>query len=77
MTELSPQYNAKEVEDKIYRLWEKSGFSNPSANRYHQIFEYMFVLSKGKPKSFNSIKDRKNKHFGVVNHGTKSQKECK
>jgi site-specific DNA-methyltransferase (adenine-specific) len=55
-------------------IWEKSGFSNPSANRYHQIFEYMFVLSKGKPKSFNSIKDRKNKHFGVVNHGTKRQK---
>ena len=29
MTELPPQYNAKEVEDKIYRLWEKSGFFNP------------------------------------------------
>lgn len=27
--ELSPQYNAKEVEDKIYQLWEKSGFFNP------------------------------------------------
>ncbi|MGA2418182.1 MAG: class I tRNA ligase family protein [Candidatus Staskawiczbacteria bacterium] len=27
--ELPPQYNAKEVEDKIYRLWEKSGFFNP------------------------------------------------
>src|SRR3989344_2373589 len=27
--ELSPQYNPKEVEDKIYRLWEKSGFFNP------------------------------------------------
>ncbi len=27
--ELSPQYNAKEVEDKIYQLWEKSGFLNP------------------------------------------------
>ena len=22
-------YNPKEVEDKIYQLWEKSGFSNP------------------------------------------------
>ena len=22
-------YNAKEVEDKIYQLWEKSGFFNP------------------------------------------------
>lgn len=27
--ELPPQYNAKEVEDKIYKLWEKSGFFNP------------------------------------------------
>ncbi|MBI2122250.1 MAG: class I tRNA ligase family protein [Candidatus Sungbacteria bacterium] len=28
-TELSPQYNPKEVEGKIYKLWEKSGFFNP------------------------------------------------
>jgi len=27
--ELPSQYNAKEVEDKIYQLWEKSGFFNP------------------------------------------------
>jgi len=27
--ELSKTYNPKEVEDKIYRLWEKSGFFNP------------------------------------------------
>ena len=27
--ELSPQYNSKEVEEKIYKLWEESGFFNP------------------------------------------------
>ncbi len=27
--DLPPQYNAKEVEDKIYKLWEESGFFNP------------------------------------------------
>ena len=27
--ELPTSYNAKEVEDKIYQLWEKSGFFNP------------------------------------------------
>jgi valyl-tRNA synthetase len=27
--ELPTQYNAKEVEDKIYQLWEESGFFNP------------------------------------------------
>lgn len=38
-------------------IWEKPHFSNPSSNRCHQIFEYMFVFSKGKPKTFNQIKD--------------------
>ena len=45
-------------------IYQKSNFSNPSNNRYHQIFEYMFVFSKGKIKTFNSIKDRKNKIVG-------------
>ncbi|MBI3442877.1 MAG: valine--tRNA ligase [Candidatus Sungbacteria bacterium] len=26
---LSPQYNPKDVEDRIYRMWEQSGFFNP------------------------------------------------
>tara|TARA_R110002012_G_C11466758_1_gene593490 strand:- start:45 stop:797 length:753 start_codon:yes stop_codon:yes gene_type:complete len=42
-------------------IYLKSGFSNPSSNRYHQVFEYMFILSKGKPV-FNGLKDRKNKY---------------
>ncbi len=42
-------------------IYEKSGFANPSRNRYHQIFEYMFVLSKGTPKTFNPIKDKPNR----------------
>ena len=47
-------------------IYMKNNFSNPSSNRYHQIFEYMFVLSKGKPKTFNPIKDRKNVYGGQV-----------
>jgi len=31
--ELSPQYNAKEVEEKIYKLWEESGFFAPEAHQ--------------------------------------------
>jgi len=27
-------------------------------NRYEQQFEYMFILSKGKPKTFNPLKDK-------------------
>lgn len=44
-------------------IWNKPNFSNPSKNRYHQTFEYMFILSKGKPKTFNPIKDKKNKYL--------------
>lgn len=43
-------------------IYSKSGFSKPSHNRYHQVFEYMFVLSKGKPKTFNPIRDRVSKN---------------
>ena len=45
-------------------IYEKTNFSFPSTTRYHQIFEYIFILSKGKPK-FNPIKDRKNKWSGT------------
>ena len=41
-------------------IYSKGGFANPSNNRYHQTFEYMFIFSNGKPKTFNPIKDRKN-----------------
>lgn len=50
-------------------IYMKNNFSNPSTTRYHQIFEYMFVLSKGKPKTFNPIKDRKNVCAGMIGSG--------
>lgn len=40
-------------------IWEKSNFSNPSHNRYHQLFEYMFIF-KTNSISFNPIKDKVN-----------------
>lgn len=49
-------------------IWVKPGASNPSSNRYHQVFEFMFIISKGKPNTFNPIIDRENiwKHrFGA------------
>lgn len=42
-------------------IYLKCGFANPSTVRYHQVFEYMFVFSKGSPKTFNPLRDRKNK----------------
>lgn len=46
-------------------IYRKPGVRFPDVNRYHQCFEYMFVLSKGKPKTVNIIKDRKNKGYKV------------
>jgi site-specific DNA-methyltransferase (adenine-specific) len=56
-------------------IWNKGGFSAVGAlqTRYAPVFEYMFVWSKGKPKTFNPIKDRPNKHAGTNNHGTVRQ----
>jgi len=56
-------------------IWEKDSFSFPESVRYPQNFEYMFVFSKGKPKTFNPIRDRKNKHTGMAIHGTYRQKD--
>ena len=55
-------------------IYEKAGFSNPSNNRYHQVFEYMFIFSKGRPKTFNPLKDRKNKWNGSWGNISNRQK---
>jgi len=44
-------------------IYQKDSISFPETNRYSQIFEYMFIFSKGKPKTVNIIKDRKNLHY--------------
>jgi len=56
-------------------IYQKNNFSNPSNNRYHQIFEYMFVFSKGKLKTFNPIKDRLNIERGKTKIPGKRQKD--
>lgn len=58
-------------------IWEKSTFSAVGAlkTRYAPVFEYMFILSKGKLKTFNPLKDKPNKHFGVSHHGTYRKKD--
>lgn len=47
-------------------IYQKLNFSHPERTRYHQVFEYVFVLSKGAPRCFNPIKDRPNKTAGCV-----------
>lgn len=53
-------------------IWEKPTFTATGslAVRYAPVFEYMFVFSKGKPKSFHPIKDKPNKYSGTNCHGT-------
>ena len=53
-------------------IWQKnSPFTHK--NRYIPDFEYMFVISKGVPKTANIIQDRKNKYVGTKVHGTLQQ----
>jgi site-specific DNA-methyltransferase (adenine-specific) len=56
-------------------IWNKQALTFPHKNRYHNCFEYMFILSKGAPKSYNMIEDRKNKKAGVHVNGKSRQSD--
>tara|TARA_Y100000996_G_scaffold321097_1_gene257229 strand:- start:231 stop:1043 length:813 start_codon:yes stop_codon:yes gene_type:complete len=67
----------KEVGFDIYDviIYEKSGTAPPHKNRYFNAFEYMFVFSKGKPKTTNLLKDKKNKYGGTQTFGDVTRRE--
>lgn len=50
------------VSDTI--IWKKVHVAAPNSRQYHQMHEYVFILSKGVPRAFNPISDRPNKYFG-------------
>lgn len=52
-----------------HMVYQKSGFNFPANNRYHQVWESMFILVKGKLKTFNPLIDRKNAYPGQKAHG--------
>lgn len=56
----------------IYAKQPRGAVGNNKA--YWQAFEYMFVFSKGKPKTINLIKDRPNKESREGDNGTKRLK---
>lgn len=56
-------------------IYEKIGMSFPDSNRYYQMFEYMFIFSKGAPKTFNAIKDKKNVSAGRTVSGKDRNKD--
>lgn len=45
-------------------IYQKAGFTYPDTSRYNPVFEYMFIFSKGKPKIFHPIEDKKNRYVG-------------
>jgi len=45
-------------------IYHKAGFPFPEKTRYNPVFEYMFIFSKGKPKTVNLIEDKINKYSG-------------
>lgn len=51
-------------------IYQKDACPFPETNRYYPAFEYMFVFSKGKPKTANLIMDKPNKRFGEKITGT-------
>lgn len=53
----------------IYQKTPRGAVGNNQA--YWQTFEYMFILSKGKPKTINLIRDRENKEARGGDKGTK------
>lgn len=52
-----------DLHDTMIFLKENQRPRQYRANRYEQIFEYMFVFTRGKPKTFNPIQE-KCKHSG-------------
>ncbi len=49
-------------------IYEKNSLTFPDTTRYYQCFEYMFIFSKGYPKTIHLITDRKNKWAGQRVH---------
>jgi site-specific DNA-methyltransferase (adenine-specific) len=54
-------------------IWQKTFLKYPEKLRYHQAFEYMFVFSKGRPKTINIIEDRENFWAGSLVPGRERQ----
>lgn len=55
-------------------IYLKDGFAFPEATRYQPLFEYMFIFSKGKPKTFNPIK-RRNVYGAITELERERQKD--
>jgi len=67
----------QEIGFKIYdtMIYHKNGAPFPETGRYSQVFEYMFILLKGKkPNCVNIIKDKENRWAGHSTFGDRSMR---
>ena len=67
----------QEVGFNIYDviIYEKAGSGPPHPKRYFNSFEYMFVMSKGKPKTVNLLQDKKNSCAGMTTFSDITRRE--
>ena len=67
----------KEIGFNLYdtMIWLKPSPACPTEGRYYDVFEYMFVFSKEKPKTLNLLCDRKNKSAGLISK--KETRSCR
>lgn len=56
-------------------IYEKAGSGPPHKKRYFNSFEYMFVFSKGIPKTINLLRDKPNKWAGYTTFSEVSRRE--
>lgn len=56
-------------------IYEKSNGSKPDGTRYLSCAEYVFVFTKGAPRCFNPIKDKKNVTAGKPCFGKHTMRE--
>lgn len=56
-------------------IYEKAGSGPPHSKRYFNTFEYMFIISKGKPKTVNLLADKKNKCGGMTTFSNVTRRE--
>jgi len=56
-------------------IYEKNTPSMPDSVRYGNTWEYMFVFSKGTPKTVNLLKDKVNRWAGEMSFGKVSRRQ--
>lgn len=57
-------------------IYERGNFGHPEKVRYHQLFEYIFILSKGSPVTFNPLMDKKNAWAGTGPFGVSTMRNA-